>query len=162
MAKRLKPIHLIFLICIYLFSPVSLQAAGQKVALSKGQLIYVPAYSHIYSGNQERPFLLTVTLSIRNIDPTHQIHISVADYYETQGRLLKKFINNPLTLKPLESERYVIPQRDESGGSGANFIVEWVSEQSVYEPITEAVMIETGSQQGISFVSSGRVVSQTP
>lgn len=140
---------------------IPLHAADKNIGLSKGQRVYVPAYSHIYSGNQERPFLLTVTLSIRNIDPTHQIHITVADYYETQGRLLKKFINNPLTLKPLESERYVIPQRDESGGSGANFIVEWHSEAFVNPPIIESVMIGTQSSQGVSFTSRGREILPT-
>jgi hypothetical protein len=56
--------------------------------------MYVPAYSHIYSGNKEVPFLLTVTLSIRNIDPVHPIEITLVDYYETQGKLLKKYIDN--------------------------------------------------------------------
>jgi hypothetical protein len=137
---------------------IPLHAADKNIGLSKGQRVYVPAYSHIYSGNRERPFLLTVTLSIRNIDPTHQIHISMADYHETKGKLLKKFINNPLTLKPLESERYVIPQRDESGGSGANFIVEWYSEAFVNPPIIESVMIGTQSSQGVSFTSRGREI----
>lgn len=134
-----------------------LAAAGEP-DLSRGQAIYVPAYSHIYSGDRERPFLLTVTLSIRNIDPRARITVTVVDYYETQGRLLKKYIERPLTLKPLESLRYVIPQSDKAGGSGANFIVEWQAEQLVNPPIVETVMIGTQSQQGISFISRGQVL----
>jgi hypothetical protein len=137
---------------------VPLHAADKNIGLSKGQRVYVPAYSHIYSGNRARPFLLTVTLSIRNIDPTHRIEISLADYYETQGRLLKKFIDKPLILEPLGSERYIIPERDESGGSGANFIVEWSSDKLVNPPIIESVMIGAQSSQGISFTSRGREV----
>jgi hypothetical protein len=148
-----------FVLLITLHIP--LHAADKNIGLSRGQRVYVPAYSHIYSGNKERPFLLTVTLSIRNIDPTHKIHITMADYHETQGRLIKKFITTPLTLKPLESERYIIPQRDESGGSGANFIVEWHSEASVNPPIIESVMIGTQSSQGVSFTSRGREILPT-
>jgi hypothetical protein len=120
--------------------------------------MYVPAYSHIYSGNKERPFLLTVTLSIRNIDPVHPIEITLVDYYKTQGELLKKYIDTPMTLKPLESLRYIIPEKDESGGSGANFIVEWHSEKLVNRPIIESIMIGTQSTQGISFTSRGREI----
>lgn len=143
-----------------LFLPSALQAGG-KAGLSSGQMIYVPAYSHIYSGNSERPFLLTVTLSIRNIDPKHQINITAVDYYETQGKLLKKFVDKPVTLAPLESLRYIIPEKDKSGGSGANFIVEWKSGQAVNPPIVESVMIGTQSQQGVSFSSRGQVILPT-
>ena len=156
MTKKFKYFFIFFSIC--LFSPLSLYAADTQIELSKGQRVYVPAYSHIYSGDKERPFLLTVTLSIRNIDPTHTIKINLVDYYETQGRLLKKFINKPITLNPLQSIRYVIPERDKSGGSGANFIVEWHSDKPVNRPIIESIMISTQSSQGVSFTSRGREI----
>lgn len=147
----------IFFMSVCFFSPLPL-FADEKPVLTDGQTIYVPAYSHIYSGNRERPFLLTVTLSIRNIDPKHPIKITVIDYYETQGKRLKKYLNEPRILKPMESLRYVIPERDKSGGSGANFIVEWKSDTSVNPPIVESVMIGTQSQQGVSFTSRGRII----
>ena len=70
--------RLFILLSVFILYHQSLQA-GEINGLSVGQTIYVPAYSHIYSGNRERPFLLTVTLSIRNIDPTHKITIILAD-----------------------------------------------------------------------------------
>ena len=158
MTKRSCFDRLIISFCILLVSPLSLYAAEKNIELSKGQILYVPAYSHIYSGNRERPFLLTVTLSIRNIDPKHNITITLVDYYETQGKLLKKQIDKPITLKPLESLRYVIPERDKSGGSGANFIVEWQSEKFVNPPIVESIMIGTQAQQGVSFTSRGKEI----
>ena len=136
-------------------------AACEKAGLSEGQSIYVPAYSHIYSGNRARPFLMTVTLSIRNIDPRHEIKITNVDYYETQGRLVVKYADSAVTLAPLESLRYIVPEKDNSGGSGANFIVEWTSAICVNPPIVEAVMIGTQSQQGISFTSRGQVILAT-
>jgi hypothetical protein len=44
------------------------------------------------------------------------------------------------------------------GGVGANFIVEWIAEKEVSEPVVEAVMISAASNQGISFVSPGRII----
>ena len=149
-----------FFFVSFFFFP-ALAHAGESGGVTEGQSIYVPAYSHIYSGNEERPFLLTVTLSIRNIDPNHGIEISRVDYYETQGHHLKKFVESPVTLSPLESLRYVIPEKDKSGGSGANFIVEWNSKRPVNAPIVESIMIGTQTQQGISFTSRGKVILET-
>jgi len=157
MKKSFATVYSIFLLCIAMIQPMPLQAE-EKTGLSDGQAIYVPAYSHIYSGSRERPFLLTITLSIRNIDPKHRIVITSADYFATQGKLLKGFLEKPITLKPLESIRYIIPERDEAGGSGANFIVKWKSEKPVNPPVVETIMIGTQSQQGISFSSRGQVI----
>jgi hypothetical protein len=158
MKKTLFFTILLCLLSIYLFLPISLYARSGELVLSKGQQIYVPAYSHIYSGDRERPFLLTVTLSIRNIDPNHQIKITQVDYYETQGKLIKKYIEKPTILGPLKSLRYVVPESDKSGGSGANFIVKWRSDNPVNPPIVETVMIGTQYQQGISFTSRGQEI----
>ena len=132
--------------------------AAHENALSDGQTIYVPAYSHIYIGNTEKQFLLTVTLSIRNIDLKNPIEVIAVDYYETQGKLLRKYIEKPVKLSPLESLRYIIPEKDKSG-SGANFIVQWKSPNPVNPPIVETIMIGARSTQGISFVSRGREIS---
>lgn len=132
--------------------------AEEATELSKGQTIYVPAYSHIYVGSREKPFLLVTTLSIRNINPKDPISITVVDYYETQGKFLKKHLEKPVTLDPLESIRFIIPEKDKTGGSGANFMVEWTSDKLVNPPIVETIMIGAQSSQGISFTSRGRPI----
>jgi hypothetical protein len=157
MDKKHMILRILFLLSVFIFGHQSIHA-GEIKGLSVGQTIYVPAYSHIYSGDREMPFLLTVTLSIRNIDPTHEITIILADYYETRGKLLKKHIQTPVALKPLESLRYVIPERDKSGGSGANFIVQWKADKPVNPPIVESIMIGAKTQQGVSFSSRGREI----
>lgn len=149
-----------FILAAVLAIPFS--SYGQERAfLSKKQNIYVPAYSHIYFGNRERAFLLTITLSIRNIDPKNSMKILTADYYETQGKLLKKFIKKPVTIGPLESIRYVIPENEKVGGSGANFIVQWESDNYMNPPIVESIMIGAQSGQGISFSSRGQVIVES-
>lgn len=136
----------------------SAASAAEESPLSTGQSIYVPAYSHIYHGNKEAPLLLSVTLSIRNIDTKSSMTITRVAYYETQGKLIRDYLEKPLVLGPLGSERYVVPQKDTSGGSGANFIVDWQADQPINPPIVETVMIGTQSQLGISFTSRGQAL----
>ena len=162
--KRVHRAQLLWMAPIFVLTVLyhAITYAAEPIPLFKGQTVYVPAYSHIYSGNREQVFLLTVTLSIRNVNLTHPITVTKVEYYETQGTLLKKYLDIPVSLKPLESTRYIVPQKDEAGGSGANFIVEWRSETAVNPPVIEAVMIGTEAQQGISFISRGQVIHVFP
>jgi len=160
-ANRWKLMSAALVLIMALLAAANGQAAEQ-IPLSKGQIVYVPAYSHIYSGNREQAFLLTVTLSIRNVDLAEPITLTRVDYYETQGKFLRKYLEKPVILKSLESTRYIVPQKDEAGGSGANFIVEWRSDKAINPPIIESVMIGTQSQQGISFTSRGQVIHVFP
>lgn len=157
--KNVTAVFFCFLATLILItlSPLSL-SAGEPFPLTKEQSIYIPAYSHIYHGNKETPLLLSVTLSIRNVDSKNPLIITAVDYYETQGKLLKHFLKEPITIDPMGSERYIVPQKDTSGGFGANFIVEWHSEKPINPPILESVMIGTQSQLGISFTSRGRAI----
>jgi hypothetical protein len=138
-------------------------AAGKAMAdtapgPSRGQTVYVPVYSHIYSGDQERPFYLAATLSIRNTDPRHSISLLSVDYFDTEGKLLRKYLDKPITLKEMASIRYVIKQSDKTGGSGANFLVKWKADREINPPIIESIMIGTQMQQGISFTSRGQII----
>ena len=138
--------------------PVSSRA--EDIRLSKGQTVYVPIYSHIYSGVKGRPFDLAATLSIRNTNPQNSITLVTVKYYDSEGRLVEDYLKKPKLLKALVSTRYIITEDDKSGGSGANFIVVWKTEQKVNPPIIEAVMIGTHSGQGISFLSRGQVIKE--
>jgi hypothetical protein len=131
---------------------------SSEIKISKGQLVYVPVYSHIYSGNRENPFYLAATLSIRNIDPKHTITLLAADYYDSAGKLVKKYVDRATPINPVSGIRFVIKESDTVGGSGAAFIVKWESVQPVNTPIIESIMIGTQTQQGISFTSRGRVI----
>jgi hypothetical protein len=60
----------------------------------------------------------------------------------------------------MASTRYVVPEKDKAGGSGANFIVKWNGENLVSPPVIETIMISTRMQQGISFTSRGQVIEE--
>lgn len=152
--------------CLRLFPAIFLMFMANtalcELRQCKGQTVYVPIYSHIYHGDQQKhPFYLTATLSIRNTDPDHPITVAIADYYDSDGKLLKNYLPKPLKLNPLSSTYVIIQESDKSGGVGASFIVRWESENKVSEPLIEAVMIGAKGQQGISFTSRGQVIRQT-
>ena len=123
-----------------------------------GQTIYVPIYSHIYTQDKSRTINLAATLSIRNTDAQNPIRLTSARYYASNGELLKEYVPKPLRLAPMASTEFVVEQNDTSGGAGANFIVEWSASVDVTAPVVEAVMISTASQQGLSFMTVGRVI----
>ncbi|MDX1618580.1 MAG: DUF3124 domain-containing protein [Balneolaceae bacterium] len=123
-----------------------------------GGNVYVPVYSHIYQLNQKKTFNLTATLSIRNTDMEHPLSLKKVYYYDSNGELVHKFLDTPQSIRPLASTSFVVEEEDLRGGVGANFLVLWESEQRINQPVIEAVMISTSQQQGISFVSEGRVL----
>lgn len=124
-----------------------------------GQTVYVPLYSHVYEGRGTR-VLLAGTLSVRNTDPDHSLTISAVKYYDTEGKLLRDFLTEPLKLKPLGSTDFLVKEADTAGGSGANFIVEWVSDEPVHEPIIEVVMVGRKGGSITAFVRPGVVTKQ--
>jgi Protein of unknown function (DUF3124) len=147
-----------YTLCLLLLSLAPAVSGAEHPATSKGQDVYVPAYSHIYHGNREAPLLLTITVSIRNVSPTGSLTVTAVDYYDTKGAVVKKYITKPFTLGPFGSERFVVPQNDESGGSGANFIVKWHSAEPISPPIIETIMIGSQNQLGVSFTSRGQAI----
>ncbi len=160
MPRSLRFTHLFLCFSCLLIFGIRTAGASSEMVISTGQTVYVPVYSHIYSGDREHPFYLTVTLSIRNTDPKHAITLLSVDYYDSKGKLLKRYLEGPITLDALASTRYIIKESDKSGGSGANFIVKWKSDAEVNAPVIESIMIGTKTQQGISFISRGRVIQQ--
>ena len=158
-SKILREIGLcLLLVLLGLASPVT--GWAEDIKLSKGQTVYVPIYSHIYSGVKGRPFDLAATLSIRNTNPQDSITLVAVKYYDSDGKLVEDYLKKPKQLNALVSARYIITEDNKAGGSGANFIVVWNSDQKVNPPIIEAVMIGTHSGQGISFLSRGQVIKE--
>jgi len=139
-------------------------ATAELIGKWLGQTVYVPIYSHIYAEDRYRdtPFLLTATLSIRNTDPGKPFTLKSVNYYDSEGALLKQYLDKPLAIGPLGSTRFIVPESESKGGAGAKFLVEWESSTAVSEPIIESVMIGTKMQQGISFISTGRAIKGSP
>jgi hypothetical protein len=135
-------------------------AAAPEYILSKGQTLYVSVYANIYTAPKKITYNLATILSIRNTDMTNPITVTAADFYDTRGKLLKRYYPRPIVLGPLESTHIHLPEQDTAGGTGANFIVRWSAGREVNAPVVESVMYGMRSGQGISFVSPAREIRE--
>ena len=136
------------------------RAGEQTVAASGGEMIYVPIYSSIFFHDSKRTVDLAATLSIHNVDPDHTIDVTKVAYHDTAGKLIRNYVEKPLTLAPFETRNFVIEKSDTAGGTGANFIVEWRAAPPAIPPLVEALMVNLSSNQSISFTSQGKVIKR--
>jgi len=127
-----------------------------------GEMIYVPVYSHILQGDKGSKQPLSSTLVIHNVDPKKSIQVTSVRYYDHSGDQIKDYTDDPLTLGPFASASFVVDIREDRGGVGANFIVEWDANEKVVSPIVEAIMSGGVGTQGLSFITEGRVIESRP
>ena len=142
---------------VLVFCLTSSGIAAAEVPLIKGQTVYVPVYSNVIVGPREVPVHLSNTLIIRNTDLHNSIQVTLADYYDTKGRLIKSYYQKPVTLAPLETVYIYLSDRDQEGGIGANFLIRWHAAKKVNQPIIECVMV---GSQGRAFVSPSQQIAE--
>lgn len=123
-------------------------------------IIYVPIYSDIYVDTQTPKNLLAATLSIRNTSHADSLFISTIDYFNTEGHLVKHFIDAPISLPPMATVNYVIEKDDDTGGSGANFIVDLSAKNKNVRPLIQAIMIGQHNNKGFAFSTDGYSLKQ--
>lgn len=116
--------------------------------------VYVPVYSNIYQSSRNDRTSLTSTLSIHNTSETDTLFITRIDYHNTEGKLVKKYLENPIYLNTFETIEYVVDEKDDTGGSGANFVVEWYGSKNL-NPLFQAVMIGGLGSKSFSFTTEG-------
>ncbi len=120
---------------------------------------YLSIYSQIYSLSQHKKYNLTAMVSLRNTSETDTIYILKSKYYDTHGKLIKNYIQNPVYMLPMETIEIVINEADVSGGTGSNFIFNWKTPKDTSEPIFEAVMTSTVGSQGLSFTTHAKRIN---
>jgi hypothetical protein len=144
-----------------ILSGVLLFCKAEAVELSTSGTIYVPIYRTFYHGysSSKDAYGLTVTACLRNSDPKQAIVISAIDHYDSNGNLVKKFVIEPITLKPWSStEISILP--DGTGDYGANLIVRWKSEQPANPPLAEVMMVGQVLNRGASFITQGLEIKE--
>ncbi|MCM8570328.1 DUF3124 domain-containing protein [Gramella jeungdoensis] len=127
---------------------------NSKDSLASGTS-YPSIYSEIYSLTEHKTHDLTATVSMRNINLKDSIFISNAEYYNSEGVLIRTYFDHPIYIAPLETVEIVIDEEDQAGGTGANFIFNWKIPHGLNAPLFEGIMISTSGQQGLSFTTRG-------
>lgn len=124
-----------------------------------GQVLYLPVYSNIPNPEMGEKYDMSAFLAIHNTDFDNVIKITKVLFFDNDGKLISSFLKNDTILNPLGAVNYYIPTSDQSG-TGANFIVEWIADSLVTEPLIESVMVGFTSGQGVSFISQGRIIRE--
>ena len=156
--RRLLPV----LAALFLSLPATAAEAPQA---SRGQTVYAPVYSHIWHGNLDgkgkpQTLLLSSMLSIRNTDPYDGMTIKSVRYYDTAGKLLREYLSQPAKLGPMASTDVFVEHKDDAGGTGANFLVQWSSDRPISAPIIEVVNAYVFGPQSLAFTSPGKVIAE--
>ena len=157
--RRAPAIVVLVLSCICTAPRVNAQAAGR----STGELLYLPIYSHIWhgdfdSGGKPDRTLISVSVSVRNTDPKLPIRIMSAQYYDTTGRKLKEFVQAPTVVSAMGTLELFIPRSDDSGGSGANFLIAWSADHPASPPVVEGIHANLPAGRPLVFTTSATVI----
>ena len=142
---------------------VSFAAAAQAPARSSGQTLYLPIYSHVWHGDldnkgQPAKALVSISVSIRNTDPAKSIRVHSAQYFDTDGKRLREYITTPRTIPKMGTIELFIPRSDDTGGSGANFVIVWKSETPASPPIVEGFHANLPAGRSIAFTTTARPI----
>ena len=140
-----------------------LALAQAPAGRSTGQVLYLPIYSHIWHGDvdskgQATKTLMSVSVSIRNTDPAKSIRVLSAQYFDTDGKRLREYITTPRTIPRMGTIELFIPRSDDTGGSGANFVIAWKADAAVNAPIVEGLHVHLPSGRSIAFTTSARQI----
>ena len=125
----------------------------------RGQALYLPIYSNIPYFEHGRKFDLSAFIAIHNTDFNQTMKIIKVLFFDNEGKLVSNYLPKDTILQPLGAINFFVPEKDQSG-TGANFIVEWVSDTLINEPLIESVMIGLTSGQGVSFLSTGKIIRE--
>ena len=93
------------------------------VELVTGGTIYAPIYRSFYHsyGSSKDAYSLTSTACVHNTDSKQAIVVSAIEHYDSNGKLLKKLLFEPITIKPWSSKEIsILPGGPED--FGANLI----------------------------------------
>jgi hypothetical protein len=140
------------------FSSDSLIIKDAETNKIRGQVLYIPIYSNVPC-RDNKLFDFSAFLAIHNTDLNKNIKITKVLYFDNDGKMVKDFITQEVSLTPLAAKSFFIPKSDKSG-TGANFLVEWISESPVTEPLIESVMVDCETNYGMSFLSKGKVIRE--
>ena len=145
------------------FAGAAAWAQGAGPARAAGQLLYLPVYSHIWHGEVDgkgvpAKTLVSVLVSVRNTDPAKAIRVTSAQYYDTDGKRIKEYVTAPRSIPPMGTYELYVPTSDDSGGSGANFVIAWKADSGVSTPVVEAVHVNLTVGRSVVFITNARAI----
>lgn len=138
-------------------TPVLIYTSVDTSSLNYRQEVYVPVNSKLYSEKRPGRLNLTTVLKIRNTSFSDSIYVFKIDYYDTEGRTLKKYIDSVLLVKPMSTTEIIV-KKDEFKTAGDNFIVEWRANKPKQFPLIQAITSDPETK--LSFTTEGILMNK--
>jgi hypothetical protein len=133
--------------------------AAAEVKLIKGQTLYVPCYTSLMSGTHS--FEVKPTIFIHNTDQINPINIVRIDFYNTSGKLVEKYLQQPQKLHANSATRINLKELlTGEEGSGAHFIIQWQAPNKVTEPLVQPWFVGAVGTRGYSYTSPIRIIQE--
>lgn len=134
-------------------------SAPSSEGITRGT-VYVPAYSSIRAAAGYSRIDLATTLSIRNTSKEGGLVLEHVDYHDNEGSPVRRYLEQPIAIKPLGGIEMFALGDHPRGGAGASFVVHWSAAEPIPGPLVEVVMIGSLGTTSYSFVSRGRAIER--
>ncbi|MGE5420311.1 MAG: DUF3124 domain-containing protein [Chloroflexota bacterium] len=142
------------------FDRSSLDAELKSVQGTDGQLVYLPVYSNIPYLIDTGMFDMSAFVAIHNTDLAIPVTLTQVLYFDQDGKLVDNYLKEgKIQIAPLATRNFYIPYEDKSG-TGANFLIEWIADTIVNEPLIESVTLCLKPNNTISIMSQGKIIRQ--
>jgi hypothetical protein len=119
---------------------------------------YVPVYSIVSMSKGKLRADFSVTPSVHNASETRPLVLKRIAYFDTSDKMVESYLKSPVALKPFSTIEVFIAANDVRGGTGANFVVDWVATGEIAEPTVEALMVGGVSAGHYAFISHLRPI----
>lgn len=128
--------------------------------MTSGQLLYLPVYSNIPYQIDTIKFDMSAFIAIHNTDLSNPIRLTKVLYFNQEGKLVKDYLmKQSIEIDPLATRDFYVPYEDQSG-TGANFLVEWISDTLVNEPLIESVTTCLKPNNTVAVLSQGKIIRE--
>jgi len=142
------------------FDPGSLRSDMLPLKRISGQLLYLPVYSNVPYQIDTVMFDMSAFVAIHNTNLSSPIYLTKVLYFNKDGKIVDDFLESGnIRISPLATKNFYIPYEDKSG-TGANFLIEWVADSLVNEPLVESVTLNVKPNNTVAVLSQGKVIRE--
>lgn len=142
------------------FNPSVLSQEMQPAKLVSGQLLYMPVYSNVPYDIDTVKFDMSAFIAIHNTDIFKTITLTRVLYFDQDGKLVNDYLRKgAVKIGPLATRDFYVPYADQSG-TGANFLIEWIADTLVCEPLIESVTTCLKPNNTLAIISEGKIIRE--
>jgi hypothetical protein len=103
---------------------------------------------------------MSAFIAIHNTDITSSITLTRVLYFNQGGKLVNDYLKKGnMKIDALATKDFYVPYEDQSG-TGANFLIEWVADTLVNEPLIESVTTCLKPNNTVAVLSQRKILRE--